>query len=93
MILTKIYSKPQQPECKQSSSYSISISFQKIIALKIPPGGGWVTDGSRTVVCLDLFKDNIYIIIGDQVFNKPVGITVGTIYVLFLVDAFLFSYE
>ena len=42
---------------------------------------------------LGFLVDNIYVVFGDQVFQKTVGIPMGTNCALLLADLFLHSYE
>jgi hypothetical protein len=42
---------------------------------------------------LDFLVDNIYVVFGDQIFQKSVGIPMSANYAPLLADLFLYSYE
>jgi hypothetical protein len=42
---------------------------------------------------LEFIIDNIYVVVGGQVFQRSVGIPMGTNYVPLLAEMFLYSYE
>jgi hypothetical protein len=42
---------------------------------------------------LEFLIDSIFVVVGDQVFQQSVGISMGTNFAPLIVDLFLYSYE
>ena len=71
----------------------MSLNRQGMVYLSVEPTYGFCFSIDRLVEMLEYLIDNIYIVVGNRVFQQHIGIPMGTDCAPLLVNLYLFYYE